>query len=210
MDTVPHSYRRHRFPPEVISHAVWLYHRFCLSLRDVEDLLAERGVIVSYEAIRSWCAKFGPEYARKARRRQGRLSDIWFLDELFVTIQGQRHYLWRAVDQDGDVIDILVQRRRNASAARRFFRKLLKGQGMEPRRLVTDKLKSYSAALFRVVIVRMRWHAPTIAYVERRTTEGLSKKEIIRCLKRYVAREVYNLLPPPRDNEKALSRACDL
>ncbi len=122
-------YRRHRFPPEIISHAVWLYHRFCLSFRDVEDLLAERGVTVSYEAIRYWCAKFGPCYAAKLRRRQGRLGDTWFLDEVFVTIRGQRHYLWRAVDQDGDVIDILVQRRRDARAAKRFFRKLLKGQG---------------------------------------------------------------------------------
>ena len=89
-------YHRHRFPPEIISHAVWLYHRFGLSLRDVEDLLAERGIIVSYEAIRSWCAKFGPEYARKARRRRGQLGDTWFLDEVFVRIRGQRHYLWRA------------------------------------------------------------------------------------------------------------------
>ena len=146
MNTDPQRYHRHRFPPEIISHAVWLYYRFCLSLRDVEDLLAERGVIVSYEAIRGWCAKFGPEYARRARRRHGQLGDTWFLDEVFVTIQGQRHYLWRAVDQDGDVIDILVQRYRNARAAKRFFRKLLKGQGMEPRRLVTDKLGSYAAA----------------------------------------------------------------
>jgi len=136
-------YHRHRFPPEIISHAVWLYHRFGLSLRDVEELL---GITVSYEAIRCWCAKFGPDYARRLRRLRGCLGDTWFLDEVFVTIQGQRHYLWRAVDQDGDVIDILVQRRRNARAARRFFRKLLKGQGSEPRWLVTDKLGSYGAA----------------------------------------------------------------
>jgi putative transposase len=139
-------YHRHRFPPEIISHAVWLYHRFCLSFRDVEDLLAERGVIVSHETIRSWCAKFGPKYAREASRRRGQLGDTWFLDEVFVLIQGQRHYLWRAVDQDGDVIDILVQRRRDARAARRFFRKLLKGQGSEPRWLITDALGSYRAA----------------------------------------------------------------
>ncbi len=139
-------YHRHRFPPAIISHAVWLYHRFCLSFRDVEDLLAKRGVTVSYESIRLWCGKFGLDYARRLHRRQGRLGDIWFLDEVFVSIQGQRHYLWRAVDQDGDVIDILVQRRRNASAAKRFFRKLLKGQGREPRWLITDKLRSYGAA----------------------------------------------------------------
>ena len=140
------SYRGYRFPPEIISHAIWLYHRFCLSFRDVEDLLAERGIIVSYETIRQWCQKFGPEYARRLKRRQGRLGDTWHLDELFVTIQGQRRYLWRAVDQDGDVIDILVQPRRDRHAAERFFRKLLKGQGREPRRLVTDRLRSYAAA----------------------------------------------------------------
>ena len=139
-------YRRHRFPPEIISHAVWLYHRFPLSFRDVEDLLAERGVTVSYEAIRSWCRKFGPEYARTLRRRQGRLGDIWHVDELFITIRGQRHYLWRAVDQDGDVLDILVTRRRDRNAARRFFRKVLKHQGRPPLQLVTDKLRSYAAA----------------------------------------------------------------
>jgi len=146
MNATTPSYHGYRFPPEIISHAVWLYYRFCLSFRDVEDLLAERGVIVSYETIRQWCRKFGAEYARKLKRREGRLGDTWHLDELFVTIQGQRQYLWRAVDQDGDVIDILVQPRRDRRAAKRFFRKLLKGQGGEPRRLVTDKLRSYSAA----------------------------------------------------------------
>ncbi len=140
------SYHGYRFPPEIISHAVWLYHRFCLSFRDVEDLLAERGIMVTYETVRQWCRKFGPEYARRLKRRQGRLGDTWHLDELFVTIQGQQHYLWRAVDQDGDVIDILVQPRRDRRAAERFFRKLLKGQGREPRRLVTDKLRSYAVA----------------------------------------------------------------
>jgi len=112
----------------------------------VEDLLAERGITVSYETMRQWCRKFGIEYVLLLRRRQGRLGDIWHLDELFVTIQGQRRYLWRAVDQDGDVIDILVQPRRDQRAAERFFRKLLKGQEREPRRLVTDKLRSYEAA----------------------------------------------------------------
>jgi len=139
-------YHRHRFPPEIISHAVWLYHRFCLSFRDVEDLLAERGIVVTHETVRQWCRKFGPYYARKLRRREGRLGDTWHLDELFVNIQGRRHYLWRAVDQDGDTIDILVQRYRNARVAKRFFRKLLKGQGAEPRRLITDKLRSYGVA----------------------------------------------------------------
>ena len=111
------SYYGYRFPPEIISHAVWLYHRFCLSFRDAEDLLAQRGITVSYEAIRQWCRTFGPAYARTLRRRRGRMGDTWYLDELFVTIQGKRQYLWRAVDQDGDVIDILVQSRRDHRAA---------------------------------------------------------------------------------------------
>ena len=140
------SYQRHRFPSEIISHAVWLYHRFCLSFREVEELLAERGITVTYETIRQWCQKFGPDYARKLKKRQGHLGDIWHIDEVFVTIHGQRQYLWRAVDQDGDVLDILVQRRRNQRAAERFFRCLLKSQGREPRWLVTDKLRSYDAA----------------------------------------------------------------
>jgi putative transposase len=146
MDSATPSYRGHRFPPEIISHAVWLYHRFCMSFRDVEDLLAERGINVSYETIRHWCRKFGTEHARTLKRRERRLGDTWYLDELFVNIQGQRRHLWRAVDQDGDVIDILVQPRRDRRAEERFFRRLLKGQGGEPRRLVTDKLRSYSAA----------------------------------------------------------------
>ena len=140
------SYRGYRFSPEIISHAVWLYHRFALSFRDVEDLLARRGVEVTYEAIRKWCRRFGPEYAGRLRRRRGRLGDIWHLDEVFVTIQGRQQYLWRAVDEDGDVLDILVQPRRNRHAAVRFFRTLLKTQRHVPRRLITDKLRSYSAA----------------------------------------------------------------
>ena len=140
------SYHGYRFPPAIISHAVWLYHRFGVSFRDVEDLLAQRGITVSYEAIRLWCLTFGSAYARRLTRRQGRLGDIWHLDEVFVTIQGQRRYLWRAVDQAGDVLDILVQSRRDCQAAKHFFRKLLKGQESKPVRLVTDKLSSYRAA----------------------------------------------------------------
>ncbi len=147
MKTNRSFYYGHRYPREIISHAVWLYYRFGISLRQVEDLLAERGITVSYETIRRWCRKFGPEYARKLKRRQGRLGDMWFLDEVFVTINGKQQYLWRAVDQDGDVIDILVQSRRNRRAAERFFRKLFKGQRETPLRIVTDKLKSYGAAL---------------------------------------------------------------
>ena len=122
------------------------YHRFGLSFRDAEDLLAQRGIIVSYETIRQWCRTFGPADGRTLRRRRGRLGDTWYLDELFVKIQGRRRYLWRAVDQDGDVIDILVQSRRDRRAATRFFRTLLKAQGRVPCRLITDKLGSYATA----------------------------------------------------------------
>lgn len=117
----------------------------------MEDLLAQRGISASYESIRQWCAKFGPDYAAKIKHRRGRLGDIWHLDEVFVTIGGKRQHLWRAVDQDGDLLDILVQARRDRRAAEKFFRKLLKSQGCEPNRLVTDKLKSYAAA-YRIMI----------------------------------------------------------
>ena len=140
------SYRGYRFPPDIISRAVWLYHRFTLSLRDIEDLLAERGITVSHETIRQWCVTFGPHYARRIKKSNGPRGDRWFLDEVTVSIQGQRRYLWRAVDQDGEVIDILVQKRKDTRAAKRFFIKLLKSQGQTPIELTTDKLRSYAAA----------------------------------------------------------------
>lgn len=146
MKTQTPSYRGYRFPSEIISHAIWLYHRFCLSFREVEEMLAERGIILTYETIRQWCQKCGPDYARKLKKRPGRLGDTWHLDEVSITMQGPRHSLYRAVDQDGDVIDILVQRRRNQRAAERLFRRLIKGQGQEPRWVVTDNLRSYDAA----------------------------------------------------------------
>jgi len=139
-------YKRHRFPPEVIVHAVWLYFRFALSYRDVEELLAERGVIVTYETIRQWCRKFGQGYANELRRRRPQSGDKWHLDEVFIQINGATHYLWRAVDQDGQVLDILVQTRRDKRAAVKFLRKLLKGLHYVPRVLITDKLASYGAA----------------------------------------------------------------
>jgi len=123
------SYDGYRFPPEIISHAVWLHHGFCLSFRDTDDLLAQRGITVSYETIRAWCQTFGAEYARTLRRRRGRMGDTWHLDELFVKIQRQPQCLWRAVDEDNDVIDILVRSRRDRRAVARFFQKLLKKQG---------------------------------------------------------------------------------
>src|SRR5712664_3564062 len=148
MDTPPATqhYKNHRFPVEIIRHAVWLYFRFCLSFRDVEELLFERGVVVTYEAIRKWCRKFGQRYANQLRRRRPRPGDKWHMDEVFLTIKGERHYLWQAVDQEGNVLDILVQRRRNKSAAKKFFRKLLKSLTYVPRVLITDKLQSYGAA----------------------------------------------------------------
>jgi putative transposase len=143
VDATPSSlYKGYRFPVEIISHCVWLYHRFPLSLRDVEEMMAQRGVIVSYETVHQWCAKFGQSYANDLRRRRGRPGDKWHLDEVFIKISGKTHYLWRAVDQHGDVLDILVTSRRDAKAATRFFRKLLKGLEYVPRVLITDKLAS--------------------------------------------------------------------
>src|SRR5215813_1341988 len=139
-------YKNHRFPVEIISHAIWLYFRFCLSFRDVEELLLERGVIVTYEAIRKWCRKLGQQYANQLRRRRPRPGDKWHADEVFLTIKGERHYLWRAVDQHGNVLDILVQCRRDKRAAKKFFRKPLKGLTYVPRVIITDKKKSYDAA----------------------------------------------------------------
>jgi putative transposase len=135
-----------RFPAEIIGHAVWLYHRFTLSFRDSEDLLAERGIIVTHETIRQWCLRFGQEYANSIRRRRPQPGDKWHLDEVFIKVCGETHYLWRAVDQDGNVLDILVQSQRNAKAATRFFKKLLKGLRYAPRVMITDKLAGYGAA----------------------------------------------------------------
>lgn len=141
------SYRRHRFPPEIIQHGVWLYFRFPLSYRDVEDLLAERGIDVSYKTVRRWALKFGLAYARKLRRLRPRPDCRWHPDEVFVSINGKRMYLCRAVDSEGEVLDILVRSRRNKKAALKLMRKLLKKQDFAPDTFVTDKLPSYGAAL---------------------------------------------------------------
>jgi len=146
MTTPSNPYHGFRFPAEVIEHAVWLYHCFSLSLRDVETILAARGVVVSYESIRDWGLRFGRLFANKLKRRRPRPGDKWFLDEVFIRIRGKQRYLWRAVDQDGHVLDIVVQSRRNTKAARRFFRKLLRDLQYVPRVIITDKLKSYAAA----------------------------------------------------------------
>ena len=139
-------YKRHRFPPDVIGYAGWLYHRFNLSHRDIEDLLAERRISVSHESIRLWCIKFGPVFARRLRRRHKGFGDTFYVDEVFVKIRGKQHYLWRAVDQDGDVVDVFLQDRRDGRAAKRFFRRLIRRHGGEPRKIVTDKLGSYRVA----------------------------------------------------------------
>jgi putative transposase len=138
----PVSYKRHRFPSQIIAHAVWLYFRFPLSLRLVEEMLLERGIIVSYETIRRWALKFGPDYARRLKRKTPSRRYIWHLDEVVITIAGKKHWLWRAVDQDGYVLDKIVQARRNTKAAERLLMRLLKKQGCPPRRMITDKLDS--------------------------------------------------------------------
>ena len=139
-------YKRHRFPSEIISYAVWLYYKFNLSHRDIEDLLAQRGINVSYESIRLWCNKFGPKYARRLKRRHQGYGDTFFIDEVFVKIGGKQCYLWRAVDQDGEVVDVFLQARRDGKAAKHFFRRLLRSHQGEPRKIVTDKLRSYGVA----------------------------------------------------------------
>jgi putative transposase len=140
------TYKRHRFPPDIISYAVWLYYRFNLSHRDIEDILAERGITVSYEAIRLWCIKFGPKYARRLKRQHRGYGDTFYIDEVFVKINGKQHYLWRAVDQDGEVVDVYLQTKRDGATAKRFFKRLLRSHGDEPRKIVTDKLRSYGVA----------------------------------------------------------------
>jgi len=140
------SYSRHRFPSHIIKHAVWLYARFTLSFRDVEDLLAERGLDISYETVRRWFLKFGMPIAQNLRSARPTPNDIWHLDEMVIVIRGKRHFLWRAVDSEGEVLDFLVQPKRNAQAALKLLRKLLKKQGFAPTQIVTDKLKSYHKA----------------------------------------------------------------
>ncbi|WP_327311563.1 MULTISPECIES: IS6 family transposase [unclassified Streptomyces] len=165
MDSAPPSYKGHRYPVEVISHCVWLYFRFPLSFREVEELMLQRGVIVSYETIRRWCLKSGQAYANALRRRCVQPGDKWHLDEVFLRISGELKYLWRAVDADGNVLDILVQDRRDTAAARRFFHNLLKKTCSVPGVVVTDKLRSYGAA-----------HREVMPSVEHRAHKGLNNR----------------------------------
>ncbi|MFD4859838.1 IS6 family transposase [Streptomyces atratus] len=163
--STPPSYKGHRYRVEVISHCVWLYFRFPLSFREVEELMLQRGISVSYETVRRWCLKFGQAYADGLRRRRPRPGDKWHLDEVFIKANGELKYLWRAVDQNGNVLDILVQNRRDKAAARRFFRHLIKKTRTVPRVVVTDKLRSYSAA-----------HREVMSSVEHRSHKGLNNR----------------------------------
>jgi putative transposase len=207
-------YKRHRFPPEIIAHAVWLYFRFPVSLRLVEEMLLERGVSVSYETVRRWALKFGADYARRLKRKPARCNDVWHLDEVIIAIDGQVRYLWRAVDQDGYVLDEIVQIRRNGWAAKRLLKRLLAKQGCRPKRIVTDKLGSYAVARQEVM-----------PDVEHRSHEGLNnraenshvpfrKRERVmqgfrswRGLQRFteVFSAVRNLFVPTRSHRSALS-----
>ncbi|AXA43804.1 transposase-like protein [Rhizobium leguminosarum] len=146
MQTSDISFKRHRFPPQIITHAVWLYLRFNLSQREVEEMLLERGIDVSYETVRRWIAKFGPQIARNLRRRQARPGDIWYLDEVVVKCAGEKSWLWRAVDQHSTVLEEILQKRRDKRAAKRLLVALMKRYGFAPKRIITDKLRSYSAA----------------------------------------------------------------
>jgi putative transposase len=182
VDAVPPSYKGFRYPGEFIAHCVWLYHRFPLSFREVEELMLERGVTVSYESVRQWCAKFGQAYANQLRRRRPRPGDKWYMDEVFLKINGKLQYLWRAVDQDGNVLDILVQSKRNTQAAKRFFRRLLKEYEYVPRVIVTDKLRSYGAA-----------HRQVMPSVEHRSSKYLNNRS-------------ENSHQPTRQRERAMRR----
>jgi len=182
VSTATASYKGHRYPMEIINHSVWLYFRFPLSFREVEELMLARGAVLSYETIRRWCDKFGQAYANQLRRRRPRPGDKWHLDEVFVTINGKRCYLWRAVDQHGNVLDVLVQSQRNAKAAKRFLRKLLKGLRYVPRVLVTDKLASYGVA-----------HRELMASVTHRQSKYLNNR-------------AENSHQPTRQRERAMKR----
>ena len=140
------TYRRHRYPPEIISYVVWLYFKYNLSHGDIEDILAQRGIIVSYESIRLWCIKFGSVYSKRLIRKHRGYGDTFYIDEVFVKINGKQHYLWRAVDQDGEVVDVYLQTKRDAATAKRFFKRLIRKSKGEPRKIVTDKLRSYGVA----------------------------------------------------------------
>lgn len=208
------SYKRHRFPPQIIAHAVWLYYRFPLSLRLVEEMLLERGIVVSYETIRRWGIKFGPDYARRLRCKQPSRNDVWHLDEVVITIVGRKHWLWRAVDQDGYVLDEIVQNRRNTKAAKRLLTRLLKKQGVAPKRMITDKLRSYGAARRQVMPeVEHRSHKGLNNRAENAHVPLRKRERIMQgfrstgALQRFVSifLALRNLFVPPRSKRSALA-----
>ena len=195
-------YKRYRFPSEIIQYAVWLYYRFNLSHRDIEDLLAERGISVTYESIRLWCNKFGSKYAARLRKKHQGYGDTFFIDEVFIKIDGKQYYLWRAVDQDGEVVDVFLQKRRDAKAAIRFFERLLKMHKGGPRKIVTDKLRSYGVAhreLIPEVIHDTSQYANNRAELSHQPTRarerGMRKFKSIRQAQRFLIAHaaVYNL-----------------
>ncbi|QRM34066.1 IS6 family transposase [Microvirga sp. VF16] len=212
--TTPVCYKRHRFPREIIAHAVWLCFRFPLSLRLIEEMLLERGIIVSYETVRRWALKFGPDYARRIKRKSPSRRDIWHLDEVVVTIAGETHWLWRAVDQDGYVLDEIVQTRRDTKAAKRLLKRLLKKQGCSPRRMITDKLGSYIAARRQIMpAVEHRSHKGLNNRAEnshlplRRRERAMHGFRSPGSLQRFVSvfSAVRNLFVPPRSRRSALA-----
>ena len=143
----PISFKRHRFPADVIRHAVWLYFRFTLSFRDIEKRVAQRGIDVSYETVRCWAIKFGPQIARNLKQRRPSPSGRWHLDEMVVNIRGRRMYPWRAGDDEGEVLDMIVRHRRDTPAALKLLKRLMWSQKMTPSEVVTDGLRSYVSAL---------------------------------------------------------------
>jgi putative transposase len=210
----PVSYKRHRFPPEIIAHPVWLYFRFPLSLRLVEEMLLERGMVVSYETIRRWALKFGPDYARRLKRKRPSRRDVWHLDEVVVTIAGKKRWLWRAVDQDGYVLDEIVQSRRDTKAAKRLLKRLLKKQGCPPRRLITDRLSSYASACRQIMpSVEHRAHKglnnrAENSHVPLRKRERMMQGfRSVGGLQQYVSvfSAVRNLFVPPRTRRSTLA-----
>ncbi|MBA8841019.1 IS6 family transposase [Ochrobactrum sp. RH2CCR150] len=216
MNSSPICYKRHRFPPKIIAHAVWLYFRFPLSLRLVEEMLLERGIVVSYETIRRWGLKFAPDCACRLQRKRPGPNDIWHLDEVVVSIAGKKYWLWRAVDQDGYVLDEVVQNRRSAKAAKRFrlLIRLLKKQGVAPKRMITDKLRSYGAARRQVTpAIEHRSHKGLNNRAEnshlplrkrQRTMQGFRSPG---SLQRFISifSALRNLFVPPRSKHSALA-----
>ncbi|MEW7009908.1 IS6 family transposase [Lentilitoribacter sp. EG35] len=212
MSQEPVSYKHHRFPPEIIARAVWLYYRFPLSLRLVEEMLLERGTVVSYETIRRWGMKFGPNYARRLKRNQPAPNDVWHLDEVVISIGGKKYWLWQAVDQEGYVLDEIVQSRRNTKA-RRLLRRILKKQGLAPKRIITDKLGSYGAARRQIMPhIEHRSHKSLNNRAENSHVPLLKRERMrqgfrsVGSLQRFVSifSALRNLFVPPHSKRNAL------